>query len=819
MDKRTLMFVFAMTAALLAINTFFSYWDQKRAGEWVEQQKARKEKQKQELLTLIEEKSVPFHTLPVVKIDGHYALRFDDQLIVIKEDADLPDSLTLRGKSYDLALETDIPNTPAVYTAAGAKKIPTKSLPIFGSYDLQLVFLDQKTSVFGEYRNSYVSLPIATLAEDFPEEFKRDVPKGSAVALLKMEGRYVPVGIYNSDQKVFTPLSDFNYLNDVLRFMKTTEAISTTNGDETFYVLENSYQQLVFSTRGGALTEVNLPFVSEDNDKSVVKPIAFDRQMAESNPQNAMFPSRGFYTVDKSGQRTFQGKGVLGGYYPLIRRNLIEKPPYESKTIPAEYYSLNIVSEFPEVANLIYDVTSFEPGKIVFEAKQPHRKIIKTYEIDQGTQDEPYVIHLTVDVEGDSRGLWLVSGVPEVEWISGAIAPALKYRVTKSGGKAQVDTISLPDPLVNNSTQIDWLTNSNGFFGLILDSLTPVEPGFRAEKVSGIAVPSRFVAIDQEHERFNTEKMPGYMTMIPLNKAGGLMKFRVVAGPFATDVLNRIDTTFSNPETGYNPDYIANQTFHGWFAFISEPFSKFLLLLLNLFHSFTGSWGFSIILLTLALRIMLWPLTAWSFKSQQKMQEVSPKLKEIQERYKKDPKKLQTEMSKIYREAGANPLGGCLPLLIQLPFLIGMFDLLKSTFELRGATFIPGWIDNLAAPDVLFSWSTPVFFIGNEFHLLPILMGLAMLAQTKLMARSKDPSTMSEQERQMQGMGSIMALLFGVFFYNAPSGLCIYWIFSTLFGMLQQKINQYQWGRITPAPHKPVEVEVSAEKKKRKRRR
>ena len=141
----------------------------------------------------------------------------------------------------------------------------------------------------------------------------------------------------------------------------------------------------------------------------------------------------------------------------------------------------------------------------------------------------------------------------------------------------------------------------------------------------------------------------------------------------------------------------------------------------------------------------------------------------------------------LYRDSGVNPVSGCLPLLIQMPFLIGMFDLLKSTFELRGASFIPGWIDNLTAPDVLFSWSQPIFFIGNEFHLLPILLGGVMFLQQRLMSTlPKDPSLWTEQQRQQRSMGSVMAIVFAVMFYNFPSGLNIYWLSSMLLGILQQ---------------------------------
>ncbi len=820
MDKRTLIFVFAMTVALLGINTFFSYWDQQRAQEWMIKEQAKKEKQKEEIIKRLDEKSVSFQSLPVVKFQDRYALKYGSQILLIKERQNLPEKIELDGAEYTLDFETGLPETPAVYVGESQGNIAFKTLPNYGSYDLQLIFLSEGKTFLGEYRNSYITLPIERLAADFPEEYADQLPSGTAIALLKVDRQYIPVGTYNTKDKLFTPLSDYQYLDEVLTRVDTKEAYDSTNGTEKYYVLENAYQQLVFSNRGGAITEINLPFESDENPKSVVREIGFDRDMVENNPQNARFPSKPYVTINEAGEKVEHDNGALGGYYPLLRRDLIQKPPRQSKDIPADYYAFNVVSEYPEVGQLIYQVTTFEANKIVFEAKQPHRKIRKTYEIDQGTQDAPYVIDLLIEIEGDSRGLWLTSGIPDVEWINGAIAPALKVRVTKSGS-SQVDSLSLPDPKIVNSTELDWLTNSNGFFGVVMDPLSPIEPGFRSEKISGVIVPSRLTLIDQQNDRFNPEKIPGYMNLLPLNRKGGAMKFRIVAGPFATPILTRIDQNFSDPETGYNPDYIANQSFHGWFAFISQPFSKFLFLLMNLFHSMTGSWGISIILLTVALRIMIYPLTAWGFKSQKKMQEISPRLKEVQERYKNDPKKLQVEMSKVYKESGVNPVGGCLTFLIQIPFLIGMFDLLKSTFELRGAPFVPGWIDNLAAPDVLFSWQTAIPFIGNEFHLLPVLVGLSMLAQTQITARSKDPSEMSEQERQMLGVGNIMAFFFAFMFYNAPSGLCLYWICSTFLGLGQQRVNQMQ---VKKAQIQKSSVELQAEpvkpiQKGRKRKR
>ena len=313
---------------------------------------------------------------------------------------------------------------------------------------------------------------------------------------------------------------------------------------------------------------------------------------------------------------------------------------------------------------------------------------------------------MSIKVEGDARHLWVTTGVPEVEIISDNPAPALRYLMQKTNNKVQVQEIDLPkETTAFSSIYPNWVSNANGFFGMLLDPLTEIAPGFKANRVPGTTVPTRLTLIDPEYQKFPAEKYPGYEILLPLR--ADQMQFRLYAGPYEGDILKRVDATYSDSATNYNPRYIDAMSFHGWFTFISEPFAKFLFILMQFFYQVTSSWGFSIILLTLALRIMLYPLNAWSIKSTLKMQEVAPLVTAIQERYKKDPKRAQMEVMTLYREKGVNPLSGCFPLLIQLPFLIGMFDLLKSTFELRGATFIPGWITNLTAPDVIFSWGYP----------------------------------------------------------------------------------------------------------------
>ena len=156
---------------------------------------------------------------------------------------------------------------------------------------------------------------------------------------------------------------------------------SAKKGEEKFYVLETPYQQLVFSNYGGALAEINLPFRTKDNESSVVREIEFDREMVKSHPENAYFPSHPYHTPSAaSGEEPVQHEqGKLGGYYPLLRRDLIEKSPSKNIKIKPAYYALNIVSEYPEMAEMVYEVKSFDSRSITFEAKQNHRTITKRY--------------------------------------------------------------------------------------------------------------------------------------------------------------------------------------------------------------------------------------------------------------------------------------------------------------------------------------------------------------------------------------------------------------------------------------------------------
>lgn len=547
-------------------------------------------------------------------------------------------------------------------------------------------------------------------------------------------------------------------------------------------MIETPYQQLVFSNIGGSLAEINLPLKSSTNTKSIVLPIGFDRKMEKGYQTNDLFPLFSAQTAE-GGTR----QGVLGGYTPLIRRAIVGADNKVANPVSPRYYALNLVGEDPASADVVYSVKRFEKNLIEFEGTYKGATITKTFTLPKDLDSAPYSLELQVAVNGNPGKLMLTSGVPEVELVSDSFSPNLKYRTVKEG-KGKVSTLDLPKETYSSDSILpDWISNSNGFFGIILDPLPKEAPGLGASYVSGETLPSRLTLIDAKHDLYPAKKYPGYTYSIPLDPKKTSTHYMMFAGPYSKDILEKIDAAYYTPSEG-SPDFEAAQSIQGWFSFISEPFAKFLFLLMRFFYFVTSSWGFSIILLTIAVRIMLYPLNAWSIRSTLKMQEIGPHVQALQARYKKDPKRAQMEIMHLYREKGVNPLSGCFPLLIQLPFLIGMFDLLKTNFALRGATFIPGWIDDLAAPDVLFSWNYPIFFIGNSFHLLPILLGVVMYFQQQFSASANmtKGAPMTDQQRQQKFMGNIMVVVFTVMFYNFPSGLNIYWLSSMLLGILQQ---------------------------------
>jgi YidC/Oxa1 family membrane protein insertase len=167
------------------------------------------------------------------------------------------------------------------------------------------------------------------------------------------------------------------------------------------------------------------------------------------------------------------------------------------------------------------------------------------------------------------------------------------------------------------------------------------------------------------------------------------------------------------------------------------------------------------------------------------MQELQPKIKEIQDKYKNNQQKMNEEMAKFYQTAGYNPLSGCLPLLIQFPLIFAMYNLFNNYFEFRGAMFIPGWIPDLSQGDSVFSLSSPIPLLGwTDIRLLPVIYVVSQLLFGKV---TQTPGA-AQQNSSMKFMMYGMPLMFFFMFYNAPAGLLVYWIFSNVLTLIQQVV-------------------------------
>ncbi len=225
---------------------------------------------------------------------------------------------------------------------------------------------------------------------------------------------------------------------------------------------------------------------------------------------------------------------------------------------------------------------------------------------------------------------------------------------------------------------------------------------------------------------------------------------------------------------------------------------------MELLYRLVPNWGVSIIILTVIIKIIFFPLTKKSSMGTLKMQEIQPKIREIQEKYRDQPEKLNMEMSKVYKESGYNPLSGCLPLLIQFPLIFAMYNLFNNYFEFRGAMFIPGWIPDLSVGDfVPLPMSLPL--LGSQIHLLPVIYLVSQLLFGKITQAGAAGGNTTQMKIMMYGM----PIFFFFIFYNAPAGLLLYWTVSNILQLFQQMIIN----RMMKAKRAEMELSKEAEKK------
>ncbi|MFA6078437.1 MAG: membrane protein insertase YidC [Candidatus Omnitrophota bacterium] len=246
-------------------------------------------------------------------------------------------------------------------------------------------------------------------------------------------------------------------------------------------------------------------------------------------------------------------------------------------------------------------------------------------------------------------------------------------------------------------------------------------------------------------------------------------RFLLYAGPSKISELKAF---------GFNLEETIN---FGFFGFIA----KIMLSIMSFFYSVVHSWGLSIIILSIFLNVLLFPLSKQSFTSMKKMQDLHPQMEKLKLQCKDNPQKLNKEMLELYKKYNINPLSGCLPLILQMPIFIALYQALIKSIDLRGAQFL--WIRDLSAPDaVAIPFTLPL--LGNSINILPILMIVGMVVQQKISANSMGAAVTDEQKQQQKMMLIIMPIMFGFIFYSMPSGLVLYWLINTVLTIVEQYV-------------------------------
>ena len=258
--------------------------------------------------------------------------------------------------------------------------------------------------------------------------------------------------------------------------------------------------------------------------------------------------------------------------------------------------------------------------------------------------------------------------------------------------------------------------------------------------------------------------MSGKLETLP---PGGqiVYSYRLYYGPKKLSLLQSI---------GYNLDKSVN---FGWFDVIAKPTLWFL----NFLHGFVKNYGIAIILVTVLFKLAFWPITQKGMKSMKNMQKLQPKMAKIKEKYKNDPAQMNKEVMNLYKTYKINPLGGCLPMVLQIPVFFALYKVLLQCIELRHAPFML-WITDLSAPDRLWPW-LHIPYLGG-IPVLTLLMGASMFVQQKLTPTTADPT----QARIMM----FLPVVFTFMFINFASGLVLYWFCNNLLSILQQRLINRQ---------------------------
>ncbi|MEE8620898.1 MAG: membrane protein insertase YidC [Syntrophobacteria bacterium] len=429
----------------------------------------------------------------------------------------------------------------------------------------------------------------------------------------------------------------------------------------------------------------------------------------------------------------------------LVKTSRIEDLPLAFNFVDRPVAALNLA---PYVADSKTSVTVSEGQNhtLTFSYEAPGwLRITRQYHFVA----DSYLIDLSVSVEN--------LGDP---WENAPTLSLISLPLSAGGGSRY--TFQGPSLLVNNELEevkfkkikgeekfpgpIDWVAYTGQYFimALLPVNLTPnhaqLEALDAATQMVGVTLIGPKIALQ-----------PGVQQQF---------NYKLYLGPKEVNTLKAADPR------------LAKAVNFGWFDIIAQP----LLVCLKFFNRYLHNYGYAIILLTLLIKLLFWPLTHKSYVSMKAMKKLQPKMQKIREKYKDDKEKMNQEVMQMYRTHKVNPIGGCLPMVLQIPVFFALYRLLYSSIAIRHAPFLL-WINDLAAPD-RFPIGVQIPYLGNGLPILTVLMGVSMFAQQKMSPTGGDP--------KMEKMMMMMPVVFTVFFVNFPSGLVLYWLVNNILSVGQQ---------------------------------
>ena len=553
---------------------------------------------------------------------------------------------------------------------------------------------------------------------------------------------------------------------------KKENTTQTTNQADNKTVKTDSLSETAVDNKEQTVRQNNLPQIPEESIYIETELARFELSNKGANFKKIFLKKfNNWYSADK------KDKQNLGSYVQLIDYKLggsydVSFVSIDGRGINTKDFTFNS-DKSPSTYTLSkkdslvlnYSVET-EPGRVLTKS---YTFFADKYEVKSKISFDGY----TNSINTNSYDLIWSNGIRSVERNSVDEANYSNSSVYYGDEQVIVDAKSVGEKEVKEFRgKVDWLTVRNKYFAAII---IPDDP----KKVDGAYIEGKRSSVgnDGVHETYNSRLTVQYQ-----NQNVESQTFTLYIGPVDYKELE-----------SYGKNLVRIVDFGSFFGlkFIVRPIAEYILLPMFLFlHSIIPNYGFVLLVFSIIIKIIVYPLTKSSYQSMKKMQALQPMITEIKEKFKDDPQKMNKETMKLYSTYGINPAGGCLPMLLQMPVFVALWGMFQSAIALRQQPFF-GWIKDLSQPDVIFNlgYKLPLFGV-QEISGLALLMGITTFFQQKMTI--KDP--------KQQAMIYMMPVMLTLLFMSFPSGLNLYYFMFNILSIAQQYYINHKGGKVELVP-------------------